>query len=193
MVDYMAELEKTVGCERLKSQYMKQFHESLKSQYMKQFPSLSQGPENVIDDFNGEDDTVDVLPSNPMERRDARISELKKSVAIVPELQEKLLKMKAELHLAVKSSNVAKNKLKFARKVTEERLKECLPVPNFEDDYSKVLITLMSTLIDEDSFSLDPETDLLKPKEDFLKDIEDSLTKDSDEVIVKERLNFVKK
>ena len=50
----------------------------------------------------------------------------------------------------------------------------------------------MSTLVDEDSFHLDPDTDVMKPKEDFLKEIEDSIANDSDQQKVKERLDFVK-
>ena len=181
MADYMSYLKKTVG------------YESLKSQYLRQFPTLgkeciSQMEENNCD----EDEEDDLLPLNPIERRDARIAELEKNETNITDLREKMLKMKAELNIALKTSNIAKNKLNFARKVTEERLKECLPVPSFEDDHSKVLITLMSTLVDEDSFDLDPDTDMMKPKEDFLKDIEDSISKDSDEEKVRERLNFVK-
>ena len=181
MTDYMAYLKKTIG------------YESLKSQYLRQFPSLGNGNEHQIDENNYDDENEDdLLPLNPIERRDAKIAELEKNAADFNDLKEKMLKMKAELNIAVKTSNIAKNKLKFARKVTEERLKECLPVPNFEDDYSKVLITLMSTLVDEDSFDMDPDTDLIKPKDDFLKEIEESLSKDCDPEKVKERLAFVK-
>ena len=67
--------------------------------------------------------------------------------------------------------------MNFARKVTEERLKECLPVSSFEEDQSKMLVTLISALIDEDSFDMDPDTVSLKPKEDFLKEIEEILDK----------------
>ena len=107
-------------------------------------------------------------------------------------LQENALKMKAKLNIAVKSSNLAKHRLKFARQVTEERLKECLPVQDFEAEHSKVLITLMSSLLDEDNFDIDPDTDSLKPKEDFLKDVRDSFDKHANEVVIKERLEFVK-
>ena len=118
----------------------------------------------------------DLLPLNPIEHRDAKIADLEKSAADFNDLKEKMLKMKAELNISIKTSNIAKNKLKFARKVTEERLKECLPVPNFEDDQSKVLFTIMSTLVDEVSFDMDPDTDLLKPQEDFLNVIKDSIS-----------------
>ena len=50
----------------------------------------------------------------------------------------------------------------------------------------------MSSLLDEDSFELDPDTDTLKPKENFLKDIEDGLNINSEDSLVKERLEEVK-
>ena len=80
----------------------------------------------------------------------------------------------------------------FARKVTEERLKECLPVPSFEDEHSKVLVTLMSALMDEENYEIDPETDTLKTKDDFLKDIEDSFGLHSEGQVIKERIDDVK-
>ena len=101
--------------------------------------------------------------------------------------------MKAEQKIAIKAANVFKTKIKFARKVTEERLRECLPVPSFEKEHSSVLVTLMSTLIDEDSFELDPATNTLNPKTDFLKHIEESIGQVSgDPEIAKQRLNNVK-
>ena len=181
MIDYMLSLKRSVG------------YESLKAQYMRQFPTLHKESNNTFDDLNDNDEIDDdIVPLNPIERRDAKIAQLEQNAAIIPELQETILKMKAELNLALKASNVNKNKLKFARKVTEERLKECLPVPTFEDDHSKVLITLMSALIDEDNFDVDPDSDLLRPKADFLKDIEESIADDQDNEVVRERLSFVK-
>ena len=100
--------------------------------------------------------------------------------------------MKAELKIAVKAANIANAKVKFARNVTEERLKECLPDPSFEDEHSKVVLALMSSLLDEDSFKIDPATDSLKPKKNFLKDIEDSLDVYSEDQVIKQRLEGVK-
>jgi hypothetical protein len=165
MTDYMEWLRRSVG------------YESLKSQYLRQFPSLNVERSSSMDEQIDAGDEEELLPSNPIERRDAKIAELEKNVADMNELKENVLKMKAELKLAVKTANIVNAKVDFARKVTEERLKECLPVPSFEDDHSKVLVTLMSALIDEDSFEMDPETDSLKPKENLLKEIEDSLDK----------------
>ena len=162
MADYMADLRRTVG------------YESLKSQYLKQFPSLQAETTNNMEDLL-DDESEEVLPSNPIELRDAKIIELEKNVAEMNDMKENLLKVKAELKFAVKAANIANAKVKFARNITEERLKECLPDPSFEDKHSQVIVALMSSLMDEDSFEIDPETDSLKPKENFLKDVEDSL------------------
>ena len=107
-------------------------------------------------------------------------------------LKEAVTKMKAQLKFANSASNAAKKKLNFVRKVTEERLKECLPVPSFKDDHSSVLITLMSTLMEEDCFETDPNTDVLKPREDFLKNVEESFEQSTDKEVIKDHLDFVK-
>ena len=66
---------------------------------------------------------VNVVPTNPIERRDVRIAELKKTVADMPALQEAIIKTKAELSIAKRSAHAAKSRVKFARQVTEERLR----------------------------------------------------------------------
>ena len=179
MSDYMAELKRQVG------------YESLKSLYLRQFPSLQEEQMSSMGDGDEEED--ELIPTNPIERKDAKIAELEKTAAQVNQLQEAVIKMKAEHKIAIKAANVFKTKIKFARKVTEERLRECLPVPSFEKEHSSVLVTLMSTLIDEDSFELDPATNTLNPKTDFLKHIEESIGQVSgDPEIAKQRLNNVK-
>ena len=179
MTEYMAELKRTIG------------YESLKSQYLKQYPSLMTEKSNNMEDLE-EAENEDVLPNNPIEQRDARIAELEKNVVEMNDMKENVLKMKAELKIAVKAANIANAKVKFARNVTEERLKECLPDPSFEDEHSKVIVALMSSLLDEASFEIDPETDSLKPKENFLKGIEDSLDIYNKDQAIKQRLEGVK-
>ena len=64
---------------------------------------------------------------------------------------------------AKKSSNLAKSKIEFARKVTEQRMSNCLsdPSPDVEDE----IVSLYSTLVDEDNFNFVNET--LHPEDDF--------------------------
>ena len=182
MVDYMTELKRVMG------------YESLKTLHYKQFPSLQAEGLGIMDDRpqGEEDEDDDLVPTNPIERRDARIAELEKTVADMPALQEAVVKTKAELSIAKRSAHAAKNRVKFARKVTEERLKECLPADRFEDDFSKVLVTLMTTLIDEECYEFDPDSETVKPKVGFLKDIEDSIEKKEDNDVLKERLESIK-
>ena len=111
MTDYMEWLKRSVG------------YESLKSQYLRQYPSLNVEKSSNMDEQIDADDEEELLPSNPIERRDAKIAELEKNVADMNELKENVLKMKAELKFAVKTANIANAKVDFARKVTEERLK----------------------------------------------------------------------
>ena len=102
--------------------------------------------------------------------------------------------MKANLQNAVKTTNIARNKLKFIKKVTEERLKECLHTPNF-DEHSKVLVSLLSAVTDDESFDIDPASETLKLKSDFLKYTEDSIEANNDDlgsIVQKERLDIVK-
>ena len=80
------------------------------------------------------------------------------------------------------------------KKVTEDRLKECLNKPNFEE-HSKVLVTLLYAVIDEESFDIDPASETLRLKSNFLKDTEDSIEAKGDDlgcIVQKERLESVK-
>ena len=160
---------------------------------MQQFPALYGGNnftnERLLDE---EEVGEDVVPCNPIERKNAKIAELQKDVAEIPALKESLVKVKAELKAAKTNDAENKKKINFARRVTEERLKECLPIPNFEADHSKVLITLMSTLVDEENFEMDPNTETFQPKDDFLREVEESIDRSSDEQVVKQRLELVK-
>merc|ERR1712030_116808 len=85
--------------------------------------------------FQLDEEEDELLPTNPIERKDAKIAELEKTAAQVASHQESVLKMKAEKSIAIKAASVFKNKIKFARKVIEERWKECLPIPGFENEH----------------------------------------------------------
>ena len=69
MTDYMEWLKRSVG------------YESLKSQYLRQYPSLNVEKSSNMDEQIDADDEEELLPSNPIERRDAKIAELEKNVA----------------------------------------------------------------------------------------------------------------
>ena len=87
MSDYMAELKRLVG------------YESLKSQYLQQFPSLqAENMINMEERLSGEEDEEEeeLLPSNPIQRRDARVAELEKNTEEVSSMKEQMTKLNAE-------------------------------------------------------------------------------------------------
>ena len=96
MSDYMADLKRVMG------------YESLKSLYMQQYPTLQADNMNHMDEkIPGVDDEEEddlIVPSNPIERRDARIAELEKTSEEVSSLKENMTKMRAELNTAKKLS-----------------------------------------------------------------------------------------
>ena len=87
-------------------------------------------------------------------------------------LKEALVKTKSELRMARRSSNLASSKLDFARKVTEQRMSNCLS--DQSADMEEELVSLYSTLLDEESFTL--EGNEIVPAEDFLKVVEDKVS-----------------
>ena len=103
-------------------------------------------------------------------------------------------KFKANFQNTVKTTVTARNKLKHIKKVTEDRLKECLQKPNFEE-HSKVLVSLLYAVIDEESFDIDPASETLRLKSNFLKDTEESIEAINDDlgsIVQKERLENIK-
>ena len=170
-------------------------YESLKSQYLKQYPSLNSDPMCNMDDASkDEEDSDNLIPTNPVEARDAKIYELEGKVAKMSADLEASAKFKANFQNTVKTTVTARNKLKHIKKVTEERLKECLQKPNFEE-HSKVLVSFLYAVIDEESFDIDPASETLRLKSNFLKDTEDSIEDKNDNlgsIVQKERLESVK-
>ena len=65
-------------------------------------------------------------------------------VSDISDIRDCLVKTKSELKRSQKSSSIARNKIDFARKITEQRMSNCLsePSPDLEDE----LVSLYSTL-----------------------------------------------
>ena len=161
----------------MKSIRIKLGYVSLKVQYMEQqqrnFPALGKTKipdayENMIEDVNTEEDDSTLL----VNEKDTKIVALEKTISDIPVLKENLKKMQAELRREKKTTSVALNKLKFARKVTEKSLAESLP--ETPSDQKSHLIVLYSSLLNEDEFEFDLATDSLKHKEGFLKEVEEN-------------------
>ena len=116
----------------------------------------------------------DLVPINPIEEKDNQIVELKKAleeskkeISDINAVKERH-KARSELQTAKKSTILANNKLEFARKVTEQRMYNCLNQAS--EDLEEELVTLYSNLVDEEQFKL--ENDVIAPSEDFLKQVE---------------------
>ena len=165
---------------------VKHGYRSLKEKYYELYPPPG-GAGNFgisgIVDRNDEDE--EVVPINPVEEKDKQIADLKdalegsrREIQDINALKESLVKVKYELNSVKKFSSVAKSKIEFARKVTEQRMTESLIDPSWSEDTEEdlALISLYSTLVEEDKFSLDLEKDTITPNDDFLRDVEEKLS-----------------
>ena len=180
------------ACESLKTErgkmgdYMKYLKEkhgyiSLKMQYLQmQFPALG-GSKDQEDGFGHMEEGVDLTENS---EDSVSLESLKKQVSDMNMIQQQLLETKAQLALEQKSSKTAKLKLKHVEKVASQRIVECMPDLNFEND-SNHLTMLLATVMENEDFDYDEDKDLVKPKvsDDFLKIIE----KSCDEVPDKEQ------
>ena len=159
---------------------LKHGYRSLKEKYYEQFPYLGGAGNFGISDmadrrdsFEGDED----IPINLIEEKDCKIAELKKNleenkkeISYINAVKESLHKARSELLTVKKASNLSKNK-KFARKITEQRMSNCLNLASAEME--EELVNLYSTLVDEDQFKL--ENDIIAPTNDFLKQVEDKV------------------
>ena len=143
-------------------------------------------------DCNEEEDGV--TPMNPIEQKDQQLAALQKAldqsrkeVQDITTLRETLVKTKNELRFAKRSSSVARSKIDFAKKVTEQRMSFCISQASPESALDDEIISLYSSLLDEESFSL--EGNEIAPGEDFLKVVEEKIENKPAEM---ERLNVVR-
>ena len=154
--------------------YLKEKHGyiSLKMQYLQmQFPALG-GSKDQEDGFGHMEEGVDLAENS---EDSVSLESLKKQVSDMNMIQQQLLETKAQLALEQKSSKTAKLKLKHVEKVASQRIVECMPDLNFEND-SNHLTMLLATVMENEDFDYDEDKDLVKPKviDDFLKRIEES-------------------
>ena len=135
-------------------------------------------------DSNGEEDGIDILPINPIEEKDRQIVDLKKAldesrmqVSEVSAIKECLLKTRHELKAEKHFSLLRSRKIDFAQKVTEQRMSNSLS--SLSGDLEEELVSLYSTLVDEDSFQV--EDGQILPGENFLKSVEEKLAERGDD------------
>ena len=154
-------------------------YRSLKEKYYEHYPYLG-GDRNfgMSDMVESTEGMEEVVPINPIEEKDSQIAELmkaledtKKNLSDMNAVKETLYKTRFELRTAQRASSLAKNKLEFARRVTEQRMSHCLS--DATTDMEDELVALYYTLVDEDNFLL--EDDTLAPKDDMLKNVDDKI------------------
>ena len=165
---------------------VKHGYRSLKEKYYEMYPPPGgAGNFGVSGIVERNEDDEEVVPINPVEEKDKQIADLKdalegsrREIQDINVLKESLVKVKYELNSVKKYSNVAKSKIEFARKVTEQRMTECLTDPSWSEDTEedRALISLYSTLVEEEKFTLDVENDTITPNDEFLRDVEEKLS-----------------
>ena len=109
-------------------------------------------------------------------------------LAEMNEVKESLVRTKIELRTCRRASSLSRRKIDFARKITEQRMSNCLDElsPHLEDE----LVNLYSTLSDEDSFRLEDEKVI--PVDNFLKEVELKIVERGNNPVEINRLNQVK-
>ena len=178
---------------------LKHGYRSLKAKYYEQFPYLggpgTAGLEMVEREITNEDN---VVPINPIEEKNIEIDNLRHALESIKQdcleldsVKDSLAKSKSELKSLRWVSNVNKNKVDFARKVVEQSINICLADSTLVGEKEKELVTLYSTLVDEDNFEL-TEEELCLPKADFLDDVEKHLLERGENPKEKEGLDNFK-
>ena len=85
---------------------------------------------------------------NPIEHKDQQLASLQKAleesrkeVQDIASVREQLVKTKNELRSARRSSSLARSKIDFARRVTEQRMSNCLSTsaPDMEEEIISLL------------------------------------------------------
>ena len=157
-------------------------YRSLKARYYEKFPNIggtgSSGLEIVEREECVEDDT---MPMNPIEETDAEIANLKlaldastQACGDLTAVKNNLTKSKSELKNLRWSTNLNSNKIEFARKVVEQSINLCLSDSTLVGEKEKELVTLYSTLIDEENFEISDD-DICFSKAEFLGEAEKHL------------------
>ena len=173
----MLHLKTKIGYTSLKIQYQEKQH--------REFPRLGGFCDQEQDGFSRmieqdmDDDTLageeDSLV-NPIAKRDAKIVCLEKKLSDFNAIKEKLRHKDEELMLVKKNSRLATIKLGHVKKVTEQRMLECMPDPKFKDDYSHHLASIYATCEDPDDYTFNQESDAVEvcDENSLLKNLEEN-------------------
>ena len=154
---------------------MKHGYRSLKAKYYEQFPNLggtgSSGMKIIERDDGLEDNTV---PINPIQEKDQEIASLKQELENSTKANQTLGKQRSDMKSLRWTTNVNKNKIDFARKVVEQSINLSIADSTMMGDRESELVSLYSTLIDEEEFELAGDDSCIS-KCDFLVEAEKHL------------------
>ena len=176
---YMQHLRTKIGYTSLKIQYQEK--------QQKEYPKLGGfGQEQDAFARIVESDGLDDDPE--VESTSAKISLLSEFNVVQQQLKHK----EQELLLAQKNSRLARSKLNHVKKVTEQRMLECLPDPKFKDDYSLHLANIWATCEDPDNYTVNEDADTIEPSDEaaLLKDLRENCDMSVEQN--KEVINFLK-
>ena len=82
------------------------------------------------------------------------MEECRKELSDTTSLKDNLVKTKTELRHSRRDTSLARNKIEFARKITEQRLSNSITGSGLVGADAEELIALYSTLVDEELFEL---------------------------------------
>ena len=129
MSTYMESLRHKVGYVSMKIRY---------SEYQaRNFSSLqgSTQPSYTMDEGSNMQEEEEIVPKNPFEEKDKRISELEKALADqkakLSDVRENLSQAKLELTNVKQNYNVSIRKLNYTKKATEQKVAEVISNPDF--------------------------------------------------------------
>ena len=165
----------------------------------KNFPSLP-GFDSDIPSSMDEDNIIeDVVPINPIEEKDKKITALEKQLEKLESKEAELASLKeafdlksGELEKMKISNKTSLKKLSFTKKATEERILSSIANPEgFVTD--PLLIGVYSATLDEDEIKIDIENEAdenRSRKHTFLKSMENKI--DFSNQVQKERFGVIK-
>ena len=189
MGPYMRGLERFVGYRSLKAKF-----------------SRSGTPEQIYEDEEETEVSLQMLYKNPIVERDEKIQSLQKEhqdlKGQLPALQETLMKTKMELAALQKSQTLKATRFRQAASVTEQKVAETIRYDSNFLSNNPHLISLLALFQDRNDFNVDADNDTVEPvfEHEFLKGvgktIDDIAAKTellpSEAELLKERLGEVK-
>ena len=191
MSQYIQSLRSQVGYVSLKTMHMEKM--------AKNFPSLPGFDSDIPSSMDEDNNIEDVVPINPIEEKDKKITALEKQLEKLESKEAELASLKeafdlksVELEKIKINNRTSLKKLSFTKKATEERILSSIANPEgFVTD--PLLIGVYSATLDEDEIKIDTENEddeNRSRKHTFLKSMENKI--DFSNQVQKERFGVIK-